>query len=49
MTTEREDGVHLKPQKCKPFKREVTFLGHVVLVGYKLDPSSIKSVIALND
>lgn len=50
MATEREDGIHLKPQKCKLFKREVTFLGHVVLeVGYKLDPSSIKPVVALND
>ena len=37
----------MKPRKCKLFKREVTFLGRVVSEdGYKLDPSSIKSVLA---
>ena len=46
----REHGVKLKPRKCKLFKREVTFLGRVVSEeGYKLDPSSIKPVLALRD
>ena len=46
----REHGVKLKPRKCKLFKREVTFLGRVVSEeGYKLDPSSIKPVLALKD
>ena len=46
----REHGVKLKPRKCKLFKREVTFLGCVVSEeGYKLDPSSIKPVLALKN
>ena len=46
----REHGVKLKPRKCKLFKREVTFLGRVVSEeGYKLDPSSIKPVLALKN
>ena len=46
----REHGVKLKPRKCKLLKREVTFLGRVVSEeGYKLDPSSIKPVLALKD
>ena len=40
----------MKPRKCKLFKREVTFLGRVVSEeGYKLDPSSIKPVLALKN
>ena len=46
----KEHGVKLKPRKLKFFKREVTFLGHIASEeGYKLDPSSIKPVLALRD
>ena len=46
----RDHGFKLKPQKCKLFKREVVFLERVVSGGgYKLDPSSIKSVLAPKD
>ena len=46
----REHGVKLKPRKCKLFERKVTFLGRVVSEeGYRLDPSSIKPVLALRD
>jgi len=46
----REHGVKLKPRKCELLKRKVKFLGRVVSEeGYTLDPSSIKSVLALKD
>lgn len=46
----RDHGVKLKSQKCKLFKREVAFPGRVVSGGgCKLDPYSIKSVLALKD
>jgi hypothetical protein len=33
----RENGVKLKPQKCKLFEREVLFWGHIVLEsGYRM-------------
>ena len=44
----RESGVKLKPRKCKLFRKEVSFLGRVVLAnGYKLDPTSIAPVLNL--
>ena len=44
----RENGVKLKPRKCKLFRKEVSFLGRVVSAdGYKLDPSSIAPVLNL--
>ena len=43
-----ENGVKLKPRKCKLFRKEVSFLGRVVSAdGYKLDPSSIAPVLNL--
>lgn len=46
----REHGVKLKPRKCELLNRKVKFLGRVVSEeGYTLDPSSIKSVLALKD
>ena len=44
----RENGVKLKPRKCKLFRKEVGFFGRVVSAdGYKLDPSSIAPVLNL--
>ena len=44
----RENGVKLKPRKCKLFRKEVSFLGRVVSAdGYKLDPTSIAPVLNL--
>ena len=44
----RENGVKLKPRKCKLFRKEVSFLERVVSAdGYKLDPSSIAPVLNL--
>ena len=44
----RENGVKLKPRKCKLFRKEVSFLGRVVSAdGYKLDPLSIAPVLNL--
>ena len=44
----RENGVKLKPGRCKLFRKEVRFLGRVVSAdGYKLDPSSIAPVLNL--
>ena len=44
----RENGVKLKPRKCKLFRKEVSFLRRVVSAdGYKLDPSHIAPVLNL--
>ena len=44
----RENGVKLKPKKCKLFRKEVSFLERVVYAdGYKLDPSGIAPVLNL--
>ena len=44
----RENGVKLKPRKCKLFRKEVSLLGRVVSAdGYKLDPTSIAPVLNL--
>ena len=44
----RENGVKLKPRKCKLFRKEVSFLRQVVSAdGYKLDPTSIAPVLNL--
>ena len=46
----KKHRVKLKPRKCKLFEREVTFLRRIVSKeGYKLDPSSIKLVLALSN
>ena len=43
-----ENGVKLKPRRCKLFRKEVSFLGRVVSAdGYKLDPSGIAPVLNL--
>ena len=44
----RENGVKLKPRKCKLFRKEVSFLERVVSTdSYKLDPSSIAPLLNL--
>ena len=44
----RENGVKLKPRKCKLFRKEVSFLGRVVSTDdYKLDPSGVAPVLNL--
>ena len=46
----RDHGVKLKSQKCKLFRREVALPGRVFSGGgCKLDPSSVKSVLALEE
>ena len=43
-----ENGVKLKPRKCKLFRKEVSFLRRLVSAyGYKLDPSGIAPVLNL--
>ena len=44
----RENGVKLKPRKCKLFRKGVSFLKRVVSSdGYKLDPSGVAPVLNL--
>ena len=46
----RTNGIKIKPDKCKFFKREVHYLGQIVSgTGYRLDPEKIKAVNALKD
>ena len=46
----REHGVNLKPKKCRLFKREVNYLGQIVLAaGYRLDHSNVEAVRTLRD
>ena len=46
----RTNGIKLKPDKCKFFKREVHYLGQIVSgTGYRLDPAKIEAVNALKD
>ena len=40
----RESKIKLKPKKCVLFKKEVTYLGHLVSEGVTTDPEKIKSV-----
>ena len=44
------NGIKLKPDKCKFFKREVHYLGQIVsATGYRVDPEKIEAVNALKD
>ena len=46
----KKHGAKLKPKKCTMFKKEVVFLGRVVSEeGYKLDPSTIASILRLKE
>ena len=42
----REAGLKLKPQKCRFFQKEVTYLGHVVSEnGVSTDPSKVSKIL----
>ena len=44
----RQQGIKLKPAKCKLFRKEVCFLGRIVSKdGYRVDPSGITAVTSL--
>ena len=44
----RQQGIKLKPRKCKLFRREVCFLGSIVSRdGYRVDPSGITALASL--
>jgi hypothetical protein len=41
----RETGLSLQPDKCKFFKRELIYLGHIILnKGVKSNPEKIKAI-----
>lgn len=44
----RNKGIKLKPSKCRLFRQEVKFLGHVITAdGYKMDDTDKEAVLAL--
>lgn len=46
----KKRGVKLKPSKCKLFRQEVKFLGHIVSAdGYRVDTADIEAVQSLKE
>ena len=45
----REHGVKVKSRKCNYFKQELSFFGSIISKGYRMDPNSIKAVVALRN
>lgn len=44
----RQQGIKLKPAKCKLFRREVCFFGRIVSEdGYRVDPRGITTVTSI--